>query len=67
MTLSNWLELGALLLVLITGMSLWLFFRRRLRQQDGFNGIIKERGKQPARRKMDLEEEIQGLESILDR
>jgi len=67
MSLSNWLEFGALLLVAATGLVLWRLFRGRLRRHDGFEGIIEERGKQSVRHKLDVEEEIEHLESILKR
>jgi len=65
MTLSNWLELGALLLIIAAGTLLWLHYKRKLRHYDGFEGIIKEQGTMPARQKMSIEEEIRHLESIL--
>jgi len=67
MALSNWLELGVLLLVIAVGFALWRFIKRKLTHQDGFEGIIEERGKPPARHKMDIDEEIEHLESILNR
>jgi len=67
MDLANWLQLGSLLLVVAVGLLLWWLIKRRLKGQDGFEGIIEERGKQPIRRKMELEEEIKHLESILGR
>jgi len=67
MTSSNWLELGVLLLVAAVGLVLWRLIKERLRRHDGFEGIIEERGKQPARSKLDIEEEIEHLESILNR
>ena len=67
MALSNWLELAALLLVAATGTALWLLCRRKLRSYDGFEGIIRERGRLPARRRLDVQEEIERLESILGR
>jgi len=67
MTSNNWLELGALLLVVTACLVLWRGIRERLRRHDGFEGIIEERRKQPARRKLDIEEEIDRLESILNR
>jgi len=67
MSSSNWLELGALLLVAAVGLVLWRLIKGRLRRHDGFGGIIEERGKPPARNKLDIEEEIEHLESILNR
>ncbi|MCL2300514.1 MAG: hypothetical protein FWC27_10270 [Firmicutes bacterium] len=67
MTSSNWLELGVLLLVAAVCTALWRIFKGRLRRHDGFEGIIEERGKQPARNKLDIDEEIERLESILNR
>ena len=67
MTLSNWLELGALALITATGLALWRIVRGRLRRYDGFDGIVEERGKPPARSRLDIEEEIAHLESILHR
>ena len=66
MTSSNWLELGVLLLVVATGTVLWLICRRKFRHYDGFEGIIEEQGTMPARRKLNIEEEIEHLESILN-
>jgi len=65
MTSSNWLELGILLLVIATGTALWLFFKRKHRHYDGFEGIIEGKGTAPARNRMNIEEEIKHLESIL--
>jgi len=67
MTLSNWLLLGVLLLVIAAGLALWRVAKGRLRRYDGFDGIIEERGKQPIRNKLDIEEEIEHLESILEK
>jgi hypothetical protein len=67
MTSSNWLELGALVLVVAAGLALWRFIKGRLRRHDGFEGIVEERGKQSARSKLDIDEEIERLESILNR
>lgn len=67
MGLSNWLELASLLLIGAGGSALWWLVRRRLRSNDGFEGIAKGKGKLPARRKLDVEEEIERLESILGR
>jgi len=67
MDIINWLELGILLLIVPAGVVLWRFFKRRVRRSDGFEGIIEERGKQPIRNKLDIEEEIERLESILER
>jgi len=64
MAFINWLELGALLLAVAGGALLWRMIRRKLKRQDGFEGIIEVRGEQP-RRKLDVEEEIEHLESIL--
>ena len=66
MVFRNWLELGALLLVIAAGTPLWLLCRAKLRRHDGFEGIIEERGNMPARRKLNVEEEIEHLESILN-
>ena len=65
MALSNWIELAALLLVIVTGLTLWLILRRRLKRHDGFEGFFDEKGRLPARRKMDVEEEIEHLENLL--
>jgi len=67
MALSNWLELGTLLLIITVGTVWWWLSRRKLRSYDGFEGIIEERGKQPVRNKLDVEDEIEHLESILNR
>jgi len=67
MTSSNWLELGLLVLVAAAGLTLWRLVKGRLRRHDGFEGIIEERGKQPVRNKLDIDEEIERLESILNR
>jgi len=67
MTSSNWLEFGILVMVAASGLLLWRIIRGRLRRQDGFEGIVEERGKQPARNKLDIEEEIERLESLLNR
>jgi len=67
MTSSNWLELGALALVAAAGLALWRLIKGRLRRHDGFEGIIEERGKQPVRNKLDIDEEIERLEAILNR
>ena len=65
MALRNWLELASLVLVAATGTVLWLLCKRKLRDNDGFEGIITRRGKLPARGKLDVEEEIEHLEAIL--
>jgi len=67
MALSNWLQLSALLLVTGAGLFIWRLCKRKLARYDGFEGIILERGKPPARKKMDIEEEIAHLESLLNR
>jgi len=65
MASSNWLELAALLAVAAAGTAIWLLCRRKLQGCGGFEGIVKERGKPPLRRRMDVEEEIARLESVL--
>ena len=67
MASSNWLELGILLLVIAAGLVLWRLIKGRLRRHDGFEGIVEEHGKQPSRNKLDIDEEIEHLESILNR
>lgn len=66
MSSSNWIELAALVLTVTTGLVLWRVCAKKLRRQDGFEGIIEERGQPPVRRQMDAEEEIEYLEDILD-
>ena len=67
MTSSNWLELALLGLIVASGAFLRRYFKRKLQRYDGFEGIIRERGKLPARRKLSIEEEKERLESILGR
>lgn len=67
MALSNWIELGVLVGLVAAGLAVRHLVKRKLNSYDGFEGIIKERGKRPLRRKMDLDEEIEHLESILGR
>jgi len=67
MGLSNWLELAALALTTATGLVLWRVCVKKLKRHEGFVEIIKERGKPPARRNMDLDREIEHLEALLDR
>ncbi|MCL2106640.1 MAG: hypothetical protein FWH26_06260 [Oscillospiraceae bacterium] len=67
MALSNWIELSALLLILTAGLIIWLLCRKKLSRYDGVEGFITERGKLPARRKLDIEEEIERLEALLER
>ena len=67
MALSNWLELAVLMSVAAAGTLLWRLCRRKLRAYDGFEGLLKTRGKPPARRKLGVDEEIGRLESILDK
>ena len=65
MDLSNWLELAALLLGIITGVSLWRICRAKLKREGGIEGIVTERGKPPRRQQMDIEDEIKQLKSVL--
>jgi len=67
MTLSNLLELAALLLIIAGGIAVWLYCKRKLQDHDGFEGVVTERGNLPARRKLSVEEEIQHLEGILNK
>lgn len=67
MALSNWLELAAFLLISATGLALWRVCKRKLNRYEGFEGIITERGKLPARNKLDVEDEIRHLEDLLSR
>jgi len=56
-----------LLLVVVVGAILWRLLQKKLRRHDGFEGLIVERREQPVRRKLSMEEEIERMESILNR
>ena len=49
MSLSNWLGIALMAVILIVGISLYLYYRHKFRNLEGFEGIITERGK-PLRR-----------------
>ena len=42
MAISNWIEVIVGAVILITGISLYLHFRRKFRDMDGFEGITTE-------------------------
>jgi len=65
MTYINWLELAILLLILSAGLTVRWACKRKLNRYEGFDGIIEERGKRPARNKLDVEDEIRHLEERL--
>ena len=67
MALHNWLELAALLVVLSAGAVLWRALRTWLRRNEGFEGVVEEKGKPAVRSQMDVEEEIKHLEALLGR
>jgi len=66
MASRNWIELAALLLIIAIGLILWRVCARKLKQHDGFGGIVEEKGRPPMRRRMDTQEEIEHLEDLLD-
>jgi len=65
MDFINWIELAALLVIVAAGIIVWRVCKARLEHHDGFEGIVEERGLRPARRAMDVEEEIERLEQAL--
>lgn len=65
MDLGNWLGIATFLLTSSAGFLLRWLLKRALRGAGGFEGIVTERGAMPTRHKMDVEEEIAHLESIL--
>ena len=67
MDLRNWLELAALLVILAAGAFLWRALRIWLRGNEGYRGLIQEKGKPEVRSKMDVEKEIAHLEALLGR
>jgi len=65
--MSNWIELAALVLIIVVGIILWRVCKRRLDRQGSVEGVITERGKRPRRRPLDVEEEIRQLRAELDK
>ena len=65
MTLSNWLELIPLAVILTAGVLLFRYFKQKLHSMDGFEGILTERGKPPRRIKMEAQEEYKRLLELL--
>jgi len=67
MATSNWIELAALLLIIVAGMIVWRLCRRKLNREGSVEGIITERGKPSWRQPMDVEKEIEQLKAELGR
>ena len=67
MLLRNWIELAALLLIIVVGIILWRVCKAKLKTKGGIAGIITERGKLPPRQQQDLDEEIKQLKAELGR
>ena len=67
MTLSNWIELALLAVIIAAGSVLYVYFKRKLYDMDGFEGIVIERGKSPRRLKLDAKDECEKLEELLKR
>ena len=65
MTLSNWIELAAGLVILIAGISSLVHFRLKFRRMDGFEGVISERGQTPRRAGPGWGEELKHLEDVV--
>ena len=66
MTLSNWLELALLCIILVTGFSLLRYCRHKYKKMNGFEGIVTERGAAPRRIDPNLEEELRRLKELVE-
>lgn len=72
MTLSNWLGIGVMAIIIITGITVYLIYRRKFERMDGFEGFVSENGKRPRREDFDwmkaeqerLEKELKEKEEI---
>jgi len=64
---GNWLELAVLLAGITIGLIVWLVCKRKLKRENGFEGIATERGRLARRQQMDVEEEIRHLKKRLGR
>ena len=64
MTLSNWLELALMAVILAAGLSLLLYFHHKFRVMDGFEGIVTEHSRQQRRAFPDREDELKHLEEL---
>lgn len=67
MTLSNWIGIVIMAVIVITGIIIYCYFRRKFEKMDGFEGFVTERGKRPRREDYNWEKtEIKFLKNILD-
>ena len=40
MTLTNWISIGVTAVIFIAGIILWLYYKKKLKDLDGFIGIL---------------------------
>jgi len=64
MDLSNWAEIAVGIAILTVGILLLIYFRRKFRRLNGFEGIVTERGKLVRRTDPDWKEELDRLEAL---
>ena len=65
MTLSNWLGLALLAVIITVGLLLYFYYKRKFIALEGFEGIIIERGASPRRLRMDARDEYLQLQKLL--
>jgi len=65
MALSEWIMIALGVVILIADVLLFLRYRRELRKNDDFEGIITERGRMTRRSEAEILKEIERLEEKL--
>jgi hypothetical protein len=63
MTLSNWIGLAVVAVILIVSISLLIHYKRKFKRMDGFEGIVTERGEDKSRASFDWEAELKKIQS----
>ena len=67
MTLSNWIGLGIMAVILAAGITIYFAYRRYFKNMDGFNGFVTERGGRPRRADFDwAKAELRRLDQELE-
>ena len=65
MALSEWIMAALMAVIIITGLSLYFYFRQKFKKSDDFEGIVTERGRNVRRANIELEKELNDLEKEL--
>ncbi len=65
MALSEWIMIALMAVIIITAVILFLYFRHKLRSHEDFEGIVTEHGEDTHRAEIEVQDEIEKLETYL--